>query len=144
MALNRELVERKITLILQELENIRPLASMTVEAYRGDPRNEALAERYLERLIGRAIDISYHVVTESLLISPKDYAESFLLMEKAGVLSAEEARLFAGLPGLKNRITHEYNGIDEQLVHQALKRTLEDLPRYLTAVRAWMNRASQE
>jgi len=141
MAVNRELVERKIALILQELANIRPLASMPLEHYRSDPRNEALAERYLERLIGRAIDINYHLVSESLLISPKDYAESFLLMEKAGVLSAQEARLFARMAGLRNRITHEYNGIDEVIVHEALQSILVELPRYLEAVREWMNRA---
>jgi uncharacterized protein YutE (UPF0331/DUF86 family) len=135
MALNRELVERKIALILREVENIRPLASMTVEAYRSDPRNEDLAERYLERLVGRAIDINYHLVSESLLISPKDYAESFLLLEKVGVLSAEEARLFTRLAGLRNRITHEYNGIDEILVHKALQSILVELPRYLAAIR---------
>jgi uncharacterized protein YutE (UPF0331/DUF86 family) len=113
---------------------------MPVEEYQSDPRNEALAERYLERLIGRAIDINYHLVSESLLLSPKDYAESFLLMEKAGVLSAQEAHLFARLAGLRNRITHEYNGIDEVIVHEALRSSLVDLPRYLEAVRAWMNR----
>ncbi len=138
MALNRELVERKVTLILSDLENIRPLASMPLEQYLADPRNEVLAERYLERAIGRAIDINYHVVSEVLLIAPKDYAESFLLLEKAGMLEADEARGFARLAGLRNRITHEYNGIDERLIHEALSNVVAALPRYLSAVRSYM------
>lgn len=138
MALNRELVERKVTLILGELENIRQLASLPLAQYLADPRNEALAERYLERVIGRAIDINYHLVSEVLLIAPKDYGESFLLLERIGLLDAGEARGFARLAGLRNRITHEYNGIDERLIHEALAEVAAALPRYLSAVRGYL------
>jgi hypothetical protein len=56
---NPELMQRKLTLILEDLESVKGLAALSPEAYLSDPRNEVLAERYLERIIGRAIDINY-------------------------------------------------------------------------------------
>lgn len=55
MAVNQPLVERKITLILADLPRVVELAAMSVEAYLADPRNEVLAERYLERLIHQSL-----------------------------------------------------------------------------------------
>ena len=55
MAINKELPERKVNLILGDIENVRQLSLLPLETYLADARNEALAERYLERIIGRAI-----------------------------------------------------------------------------------------
>ena len=139
MAVNAELVQRKISLILADLEKLRGLAELSSEAYRSDPRNEVLAERYLERIIGRAIDINYHLVSETLLISPKDYWDSFLQLSQAGVLDAGAARSFAQLAGLRNRIAHEYNGLDEMLIHGALRRVVAELPEYLRRVTLFLD-----
>lgn len=138
MAVNPELVQRKITLILQDLVNLRSLAELAPEAYRSDAKNEVLAERYLERIIGRAIDINYHLVSETLLLSPKDYWDSFLQLSRVGVLDTASARSFAQLAGLRNRITHEYNGLDEMLIHEALRRVVAELPEYLRQVTSFL------
>ena len=138
MAVNQPLVERKITLILDDLPRVAELAAMSVDAYLSDARNEVLAERYLERIIGRVIDINFHLVTEVLGTTPKDYADSFLQLVTAGVLDREAASSFARLAGLRNRITHEYNGIDERLIHQSLGGVAVELPAYLKAVIAFL------
>jgi uncharacterized protein YutE (UPF0331/DUF86 family) len=138
VAINSELVQRKITLILEDLEKVRSLAALTTDGYLSDPANEVLAERYLERIIGRAIDINYHLVTETLLLTPKDYWDSFIRLSQIGVLDSTAARSFARLAGLRNRITHEYNGLDETLIHEALGRIVTELPEYLRQVTAFI------
>jgi uncharacterized protein YutE (UPF0331/DUF86 family) len=138
VAINPELVHRKITLILEDLEKVRSLASLAPDEYLSDPRNEVLAERYLERIIGRAIDINYHLVTETLLLTPKDYWDSFIRLSEIGVLAPAAARSFARLAGLRNRITHEYNGLDETLIHEALGQIVRELPEYLRQVTAFI------
>ena len=138
MAINPELVHRKITLILEDLEKVRSLAALAPDEYLSDPRNEVLAERYLERIIGRAIDVNYHLVTEILLLTPKDYWDSFIRLSQVGVLDPAAARSFARLAGLRNRITHEYNGLDETLIHEALGQIVRELPEYLRQVTAFL------
>jgi uncharacterized protein YutE (UPF0331/DUF86 family) len=138
VAINPELVHRKITLILEDLEKVRSLAAMAPDDYLSDPRNEVLAERYLERIIGRAIDINYHLVTETLLLTPNDYWDSFIRLSEVGVLVPAAARSFARLAGLRNHITHEYNGLDETLIHEALGQVVRELPEYLRQITAFL------
>jgi uncharacterized protein YutE (UPF0331/DUF86 family) len=135
MPVNRELVERKIALILQDLEQLRRLATLSAEEYLADPRNEALGERFLERIIGRLIDINFHIITEETQTTPRDYHDSFLRLGSMGILNPEVAARLARLAGLRNRIAHEYNGLDENLIFAAIREVAAELPEYLTEIR---------
>lgn len=71
------LITRKMSLILQDLPKLTDLARLPREQYVGDPIHEVVAERYLERTIGRMIDINFHLVTESGQAPPKDFTIPF-------------------------------------------------------------------
>jgi len=139
MAVNHELVERKIGLILQDLEKLRELGSLNLSEYLEDFRNEVVAERLLERIVGRMIDINYHVITEKTLSAPTDYHGSFIQLGKLSILKDEDAANFAKLAGLRNRLSHEYNGIDEAIIHQAVKELIAELPAYIEAIKSFIN-----
>lgn len=134
MAIDKELVKRKITLILEDLQKMKPLAELPEDKFLADYQPRLLAERLLERIIGRMLDINYHIVTETLLTTPKDYFDSFLKLSEVGVLNPDESQEFAKLAGLRNRLAHEYNGINEDLIFEVLKDFVSSLPSYLKAV----------
>ena len=58
-----------------------------------------LAERYLERIIGRMIDINYHVLTESGQPPPPDCYQSFTALATIGMLDQAFAKRIAGPRG---------------------------------------------
>jgi len=97
--IDNTLVTRKITLILKDLSALTDLSRQSREAYLANPINEVLAERYLERMIGRMIDINYHLITESGQPPPKDYHESFrpILTTSTGLLKNFPANDSGGL-----------------------------------------------
>jgi uncharacterized protein YutE (UPF0331/DUF86 family) len=80
------LVIRKINLISQDFKEIVELSRKSLQEFLASRVDEVLAERYLERMIGRMIDINYHLITESGLPPPTDYYQSFLQLERLGVL----------------------------------------------------------
>lgn len=138
--IDRELVTRKLVLIAKDLEALRSLAAKPLEAYLESDIDEPLAERYLERVIGRMIDVNFHVVTEAGLPPPKDYYQSFLDLARVGVLDHELAARLAPCTGLRNRIAHEYDDVDPTRVHEALGTAVGDVPAYMTAVRDHLDR----
>ncbi|MEE8590924.1 MAG: DUF86 domain-containing protein [Spirochaetia bacterium] len=135
MSINHEIVERKISLILQDLEQLQEMAKLDLPEYLADFRNEILAERYLERIIGRVIDINFHIVAEQTLSAPADYYSSFTQLVKLNILDVDSVARYAKLAGLRNRLAHEYNGIDEKMIYKALKDLVADLPRYIEAIK---------
>ncbi|MEK7825780.1 MAG: HepT-like ribonuclease domain-containing protein [Nitrospirota bacterium] len=78
--IDKTLIIRKINLISEDFRSLKLLTEMSLESYKEDPVNEVLAERYLERMIGRMIDINYHLITELDNPPPKDYYESFIIL----------------------------------------------------------------
>lgn len=129
--IDRELITRKITLISRDLKELIRMARTPLSEYVADDHAEVLAERYLERVIGRMIDINYHMLTESGEPPPCDYYDSFLRMGALGILPLELARQMVSRAGLRNRIVHEYDDIDPVRVHEGLQAAARDIPLYL-------------
>lgn len=133
-----ELVTRKMVLILRDLEALAQLAVADRAAYLASRTDETLAERYLERMIGRMIDINYHMLTESGHAPPADYYASFVRLADLGVCDREFAVRVAACAGLRNRIVHEYDEIDPAKVFEALQTAITDVPIYLDRVTAFL------
>ncbi len=134
-----ELVTRKLVLIAQDLRRLEALAAKSREEYLGSDIDEDLAERYLERMIGRMIDVNYHLVTESGEAPPRDYHESFVALSRFGALPGEFARRLAPCAGLRNRIVHAYDDLDPSRVYDSLRGALADVPAYLAAIRDFLD-----
>ena len=133
-----ELVTRKMLLITADLRALEPLARRPLEEYVACPTDEVLVERYLERIIGRMIDINYHVITEAGHPPPRDYFDSFTQLARVGVLPAAFAMQIAGSAGLRNRLVHEYDEIDPERVYEGLQAAVRDVPEYLRLVERYL------
>jgi uncharacterized protein YutE (UPF0331/DUF86 family) len=132
--IDRDLVTRKIALILDDLRAAAPIAGKPIDDYLASPTDELVTERYLERMIGRMIDINYHLVTEAGHAPPRDYYESFTHLAKLGVLSPGFASQIAACAGLRSRLVHEYDEIDPRRVYEGLRAAVRDIPEYLQRV----------
>ncbi len=142
MTVDPALVTRKLLLIASDLDALRPIAAAGPEAYRADPIRQGFVERCLERLIGRMIDVNYHVITGSGQPPPPDYFESFVRLGELGVLLQDFARDIARAAGLRNRIVHDYDALDPTKVFDALCGALQDVPHYLEQVHAYVDRST--
>jgi uncharacterized protein YutE (UPF0331/DUF86 family) len=137
-----ELVTRKMALIAEDLAAIGELARQPLPEYLESPTSELVAERYLERMIGRMIDVNYHLLTESGQAPPRDYFQSFVDLARLGVLEPGFARRIAACAGLRNRLVHEYDELDPEKVHEALGSAVAQVPEYLDGVRRFMDTAT--
>lgn len=134
-----ELVTRKLVLIAEDLAALQELGRQDLREYLESPTSELVAERRLERMIGRMIDVNYHLLTESGQPPPRDYFQSFLDLAGLGVLESGFARRIAACAGLRNRLVHEYDELDPEKVHEALGAATGDVPRYLDGVRRFID-----
>jgi uncharacterized protein YutE (UPF0331/DUF86 family) len=131
---DRDLVTRKLAMIVDDLRAVTPIASKRLDDYLASPTDEVLTERYLERMIGRMIDVNYHLITDAGHAPPRDYYESFTRLGTLGVLPPAFASQIAACAGLRNRIVHEYDEIDPRRVYEGLQAAVRDIPEYLRLV----------
>lgn len=142
MTVDPALVTRKLLLIASDLEALRQVAADGLDTYRADHIRQGFTERYLERLIGRMIDVNYHLITGTGQPPPPDYFESFERLGELGALAPDFARAIARAAGLRNRIVHDYDALDPAKVFEALIGALQDVPRYVEQVNAFLKRAA--
>lgn len=113
----------------QELER---LGELDRETY---VEHEAFAGRYLVQAAAQCcIDIANHVIASEGWETPTEYRETFEILERHGVLEAELAGRMKDLAGLRNRLVHIYDDVDDTLVHGFLQAGLDDLDAYATAI----------
>ncbi len=129
MTINKTLLNRKIKLISRDLKKIKQLSLLTRKEYFKNEDYEILSERYLERIIGRMIDINYHILSDFKDKAPDSYFESFLEMGENGFLPKKLAESLAQVSGLRNYLVHD--DIDEEKIYLAIKTVSKEVPLYL-------------
>ena len=134
MTADQHLVTRKLALIAADMTSVEQLLDRGREACLSDRVAQAAAERHIQRVIGRMIDVNYHLVTAAGHMPPKDYHASFVTLGDIGVVDRDFAARIVRAAGLRNRLVHDYDDLDPALVFEALEAALLDIPRYLAAV----------
>jgi len=131
MPIDKNIIIRKITLINKDLKSLKKLSQLSLKTYLSKSEYEAMTERYLERIIGRMIDINYHILLEAEKENPIDYYSSFIELGKKKYLPLKLSITMADSAELRNRLAHEYDEIDEKKVFEAMNSCLRDVPKYL-------------
>lgn len=95
-------------------------------------------ERLLQEVVEAASDVNAHVLTNLGSAPPKDYYEGFVEMGRKGPLSGELAASLAPSAGLRNRIVHDYDEIDDGIVLDAVGEARRLFPSYVAAVERFL------
>ena len=119
----------RIRRLLEALEDYRArlerLRDLPAAEYKGDT---AFAGRYLVQASAQVcIDIANHVIASSGWRTPEDFRDSFTVLEENGAIDGELAERMRALAGLRNRLVHVYEEVDDRLVHESLREGLQDL-----------------
>lgn len=97
--------------------------------------DEAFAGRYLVQAAAQVcIDVANHVISSEGWRVPRDHRDAFTVLEEHETLDADLAERLRGLAGLRNRLVHLYDDIDDRLVHELLQERLTDLDAFAAAV----------
>jgi uncharacterized protein YutE (UPF0331/DUF86 family) len=128
------LVRRKLATIARNLDDLAPIASLSMEAYRADRFRQKGTERLLQELIEAAVDTNLHLLRAHGAPAPTDYFQSFIQVGRAGIIPALLAEQLAPSSGLRNRLVHEYDRIDDTIVLASVREARERFPDYIAAI----------
>lgn len=135
------IVRRKLARIVASLDGLRPIGRLSVEEYRARFYERKAAERLLQEAIEAALDINAHLIAELGSEIPEEYYGGFLRMGELGVISPQLAGLLAPSAGLRNRLVHEYETIDDAKVLESIGTILELYPRCVQGIEAYLTKA---
>ncbi len=138
--IDQELIQRKISLIQDDLMRLTEFEKMTLEEVAKDYKSQAIVERLLERIITRAIDINQHMIADLGGQFPgiRSYRETFLRLSDFKIYSKDFAQKIAPCAGLRNVLVHDYNNIDQELLHKSIQSAIQEFNEYTKYILAFI------
>ena len=140
--IDQALVKRKLHLNQQELKWLEAFAPLTIDAVAKDPGKYAACERFLERLISRAIAINQHILADrgEVTLNVLRYRDTFLRLADLGVYPREFAEQIAPSAGLRNALVHDYNNLDPKMLEKSIKEAITEYNDYAKYVLAFIEK----
>lgn len=134
--LDRDLIQRKIKLILEDLDRLRGYKDYSFDEIARDFVKEAVIERLLEKVITRAIDVNQHIISELGKGTEKirGYEDTFHALSEFEIYDKEFAARIARSAGLRNRLVHEYNDTDPTIIFASVGDALKQYAYYCEAI----------
>jgi uncharacterized protein YutE (UPF0331/DUF86 family) len=130
------IVRGKLGHIMTSLDLLRPMRTLALADYRARVWERKGIERVLQEATEAALDINAHVIAERGVDVPDDYFGGFIKLGELGILTRELAASLAPSAGLRNRLVHQYDAIDDAKVLAAVGTILDLYPRYIQAIEA--------
>lgn len=130
------IVRRKLGHIMASLELLGPMRGFPLQEYRRRVWERKGVERVLQEAIEAALDVNAHLIAELGHEVPDDYFGGFVKLGQLGILSEEQAGALAPSAGLRNRLVHEYDALDDAKILSAVGTILDLYPHYIRAIEA--------
>lgn len=125
--------------MMRKLEQLGTIEGMTLDEYRRDPFRVKGTEKLLQETVEAAVDANLHLLRATGAPVAGDYYESFVALGRHGVIPAELAARLAPAAGLRNRLVHEYDVVDDAVVLESVRQARQSFREYATAVEAYLS-----
>ena len=136
--LDADLVRRKLAAITRTLAHLAAVEGMTLGEYRADPFRQKGTEKMLQEVVEAAVDANLHLLRSLGGAVPGDYYESFVALGRSGVVPMALAERLAPAAGLRNRLVHEYEHVDDAIVIRAVGEARQSFREYAAAIEAFL------
>jgi uncharacterized protein YutE (UPF0331/DUF86 family) len=131
---NIAVIENKLSSIRRYLDILASYRTVSLEEVESDTTLRGAIERYLYLLAQAAIDLADAFIAFRKLRKPATMAESFAILQEAGLLSRELAARLARMAGFRNILAHDYERLDYRIVLDVLHHHLRDVEDLVDAV----------
>jgi len=112
----------KMEKYISELEKFKP---DTFKEYKNDQLKRYAIERLIQLVIDLALDVNNMLIKKSDRYPAQDYYSSFLELIDLEILSEKFAKDIAPSTGIRNRLAHEYEEVDNKVVYQNLDKLIK-------------------
>lgn len=134
-------IQRKLGVIQRAIQALEGADLRDADRYRADLWLRKGTERFLQEAIEASLDAASHLVVRAGRPAPADFYSSFFELAGIGAIDSDLATALAPAAGLRNRLVHEYDDLDDNIILQSTANALELFPRFVAQVQAYLRRS---
>lgn len=120
----------KFAQIDEYLALLRKISSTPQEKFLQDKILIGSAKYYLQVTIECCLDVVNHIIASERFRAPKDYADTFKVIEEKGFVSSDFGQRMRMMAKFRNRLVHLYGDIDDAYVYRFMIEDLQDIEEF--------------
>jgi uncharacterized protein YutE (UPF0331/DUF86 family) len=131
---SKEKIFQKFRLMDDYLNILKDISIKPVNTFIKDKILIGSAKYYLQVSIECCLDVANHIIASERLRAPRDYADSFRVIEEEGIVTGKLGNRLQQMAKFRNRLVHLYGDIDDANVHKYITKDVKDLVEYKSMV----------
>lgn len=136
---DRDKIEGLIRRLRQYTTYLQEIIQQDRQEFLADPKSIGSTRYYLQVSIETCISIANHIIATDRLRAPKDYKDSFKVLNESGILPDDFTRIMREMAGLRNLLVHLYWDVDDQMLYDAIQLGLGDFEAFVQHILAYMD-----
>jgi len=137
---DRILLERILSEITSEVNDLKNATDITWEIYKTDKRARRFVERTLHIIIEACIDVAQHIISDEKMREPSSYRDTFTVLAENDVLRAGDLERFEDMASFRNLLVHYYERVDDEVVYAIFKKDLSDFDFFVKRIVEYLQR----
>ena len=129
-----EKVVHKFQQIDEYLKILAKISKTPKETFLKDKILIGSAKYYLQVSIECCLDVANHIIASEKLRAPRDYSDSFLVIQEEGLIASELGDKLRQMAKFRNRLVHLYGEIDNTNVYEYIKGDLKDIEEFKSVI----------
>ena len=136
-AMNNAIIDKLIKLeeYLTELIELKP---NSFQKYLANKTGRYATERLIQLVIDLALDINNIIIKNEGGYPAPDYYSSFIELVELKVLDENFAYNIAPSTGLRNRLVHEYEKINDRIVYDSIEKIYQHYVDYIKLIKKYI------
>ena len=122
-----EKIVQKFRQLDEYLGLLRKISKTPIEIFLKDKIMIGSAKYYLQVSIECCLDVANHIIASEHFRAPRDYADSFMVIEEEGIVTPELGQRLRQMAKFRNRLVHLYGEIDNAYVYEFIREDLKDM-----------------
>ncbi|MFQ6100649.1 MAG: DUF86 domain-containing protein [Anaerolineae bacterium] len=132
------LIRRKLTNLTAYVKELAPYLSASYQEHRERPGNRRIVERLAQVIVECAIDINGMLLISTEQPPAQSARQSFEAIHQLGIIDEHLLPRFRRYVGMRNRIVHDYDRLDNRTLFYSARRLLDDARAYIVQVHGYL------
>ena len=135
---DRDKIEGLIRNLQQYTMYLREIVEQNQQEFLMDYKSIGSARYYLQVSIETCINIANHLIATEKLRTPKDYRDSFQVLNETSILPDDLTHTMRELAGLRNLLVHLYWEVDDKMIFEGIRSELGDFDAYAGCIMVFL------
>jgi uncharacterized protein YutE (UPF0331/DUF86 family) len=130
-----EIIEKHLSAYISDLRNLEKHTPVAADDLKKNTDLLWILERGVYLLIQNLFDMLAHIVSADLNEKWDYYSDLAEILSKNNIITDEEKKILTQMTGFRNRLSHEYLGLDEGALADIVNNRLNDFKNFLQLIK---------